>query len=564
MGELDFPIGRQNILTCNIEDYFQVGPLSSVIPQRFWQRFETRVEKNTLAALDLLDQHGSKAVFFTVGWLADQIPDLLREVVRRGHTVGSKGYLHRSLAQMRPDEFRADAVRSRIALEKACGQSVVGYRVARGWFAEKDLWALDILADEGFQYDSSFLPLGLSPNPTLRHVHRRRSGAKSIWELPISTGRVGPLAVPVSGGNYLRQLPESFTEKHIESWVRHEQQPLVFYFHVWELDPEQPRIHGVSRLKSLRQYRNLDRMPGRIASYLSRFEFTNPETALHLDVPELAPERGATSAPELTADVGAKPASAVVPSSPAKPVTVVIPCYNEEATLKYLSNTLDRFVASADDAFDFSFVFVDDGSKDATLKNLNEIFANRPNCKIVTHDRNRGVAAATLTGIRKADDEVVCVLDADCSYDPATLFKMIPMLANGVDLVTASPYHPAGAVLNVPAWRLVLSRSVSLFYRALLSNKLATYTACVRVYRRSSAVNLKILNEGYFGITEILILLDGKGARIVECPAVLETRVLGASKMKVVRTIFGHVGLLGRLLGDKVGSQFRRKYGVAS
>ncbi|MDO9383508.1 MAG: DUF3473 domain-containing protein [Hyphomicrobiaceae bacterium] len=547
-------LNQQNLLTINIEDYFQVGPLSSAIPQRFWQRFEKRVERNTLAALDLLDEFDHKAVFFTVGWLADQAPDLLREVVRRGHSVGSKGFFHRPLSQMSLSEFRSDAVRSRRALEKACGDAVVGYRVARGWFGEKDLWALDVLAQEGFQYDSSLLPLGLfSANPELRGVHQQTGPNGTIWELPISSWKLGPLALPISGGNYVRQLPDAFTESEIDRWTKRSEHPLVFYFHVWELDPDQPRISGVSRLEWLRQYRNLDEMPSRIRKYLSKYEFTSPERYL-----DLAPEKlAALEEPSV-------PVALSVVKAEGRPATIVVPCYNEEATLKYLSNTLDRFVAATDGQFKFSFVFVDDGSQDNTFKILQSMFADRAECKVVQHDRNRGVAAATLTGIRNADTDIACVLDADCSYDPATLLKMIPMLSCGVDLVTASPYHKQGEVLNVPRWRVFLSRGVSILYGTMLTNKIATYTACVRVYRKASVVNLKIENEGYFGITEILVRLDQAGARIVECPAVLESRVLGFSKMKVVRTIWGHLGLLSRLFGDKFSGQFRSKHGVVT
>lgn len=388
---------RQNILTVNIEDYFQVGPLSAAIPQRFWQRFEPRVEKNTLAALDLLDEFEQKAVFFTVGWLADQVPDLLREVVRRGHSVASKGFFHRPLAQMSQQEFRADAVRSRRALEKACGEAVVGYRVARGWFSSKDLWALDVLAEEGFQYDSSLLPLGLSrTTPERRGVHEHRGKRASIWELPISAWQVGPLSLPVAGGNYVRQLPNGFTAARIDNWVQKAEHPLVFYFHVWELDPEQPRISGVSRLEWMRQYRNLDQMPARIRSYLAKYKFTSPERYL-----DLKPIRTSAVAEDPIAIAPAKTVGVE------RPVTIVIPCYNEEATLRYLANTLDRFVEATEGQFKFSFVFVDDGSRDKTLQILRDIFESRVDYKVVSHDVNRGVAAATLTGIRNAETDVV-------------------------------------------------------------------------------------------------------------------------------------------------------------
>jgi polysaccharide deacetylase family protein (PEP-CTERM system associated) len=541
---------RRHILTVNLEDYFQLGLLSRAIPQRYWPRFETRVEKNTLATLDLLDEHGHKAVFFTVGWLADKFPSLMREVVRRGHEIGSKGFYHRSLAQMSLEEFRADAVRSRNALEKNCGKAVTGYRIASGWFSEKDLRALDILAEEGFRYDSSLRPLGLAlrGKPELRSVHYYKSPrGGGLWEIPLSAWQFGPLSLPISGGNYVRQFPHEFMRRRVSAWVRSTNNPLVFYFHVWELDPNFPRVLSVSKLNLLRQYRNLDAMPDRIRYYLRNYSFVSP--AEYLDLPD-EPVALAHQEVQLPVTVVSKPVGG-------PPVTIVVPCYNEETSLTYLANTLDSFVEEFGHVFDFRFVFVDDGSKDRTHERMREIFGARANCEVVSHSNNRGVAAATLTGIKTARTEIVCVLDADCSYDPAQLAKMIPMLSADVDLVTASPYHAEGTVLNVPRWRLFLSRGVSWLYGAVLRNQLSTYTACVRVYRRSSAMNVKIENGGYLGIVEILVRLDQAGARIVECPAILEARVLGVSKMKVLRAIWAHLALLARLGVAKFAPAFQ-------
>ena len=541
---------RSHILTINLEDYFQLAPMSGAIPQRYWSRFETRVEANTLAALDLLDEYGHKAVFFTVASLADQIPDVLREVVRRGHEIGSKGFYHRGLSQMVPETFRADAVRSRIALENNCGKTVAGYRIARGWFCERDLWALDILAEEGFEYDSSLRPFGFATSQIPDHatLYRHQGAKKSIWELPLSAWRVGPLSLPISGGNYTRQLPDAFMRQRVVDWVQGTDKPLTFYFHVWELDPDQPRISGISRLNQLRQYRNLAAMPQRIKYYLQTYNFVSPTQYLKIPVRD-APLTTKSDACIATS-VALKTVKDCNPVT--LPVTLVVPCYNEESNLSYLSNTLTRFVETFADRFIFSFVFVDDGSKDRTREKLHEIFGNRPNTKIVSHAQNLGIAAATMTGIKAASSEIVCVLDADCSYDPAQFAAMIPMLADDVDLVTASPYHPAGGVVNVPQWRLLLSRGVSKLYRTMLNNQLATYTACVRVYRRSSVADLKVESGGYLGITEILVRLDQAGSRVVECPAVLEARVFGISKMKVCKTIWGHLGLLSRLFARRL------------
>jgi polysaccharide deacetylase family protein (PEP-CTERM system associated) len=231
---------RRHILTVNLEDYFQAEALSSVISTKNWDRFERRVEQNTLATLDLLDKYHAKATFFTVGWLADHAGDIVAEVSRRGHEVASKGYFHRGIAQMSPEEFREDAVRSRLALERACGREVRGYRIARGCLSKKDLWALDVLAEEGFLYDSSFRSIGRlnSLQPWEQVVHCRHTNAGDIWALPISSWSTCGLSLPISGGNYMRQLPHVLIRKRLEAWHRSVDGPLILYFHVWELDPD--------------------------------------------------------------------------------------------------------------------------------------------------------------------------------------------------------------------------------------------------------------------------------------------------------------------------------------
>jgi hypothetical protein len=163
------------------------------------------------------------------------------------------------------------------------------------------------------------------------------------------------------------------------------------------------------------------------------------------------------------------------------------------------------------------------------------------------------VAAAILSGIGRAETEIVCSMDCDCTYDPHQLRSLIPMLTDGVDMVTASPYHREGLVRNVPRWRLFLSKSLSSMYRLVLHHRLATYTSCFRVYRRNAMLGLQVREGGFLGVAEMLGRLDLQGGRIVECPAVLEARLLGHSKMKTLRTILGHLRLLIRLGFARLG-----------
>jgi glycosyltransferase involved in cell wall biosynthesis len=287
----------------------------------------------------------------------------------------------------------------------------------------------------------------------------------------------------------------------------------------------------------MRQYRNLERMPSLLRFYLSTWSFGPIREHL-----------GLTAEAALPGPAAARDATAIVlPIQGRTPVTVVVPCFNEESVLPYLAKTLARVTADLGSLYDLRFVFVDDGSTDRTWEVLESTFGARPDCRLVRHERNAGVATAILTGIREADTEVVCSIDCDCTYDPQQLRDLIPMLQDDVALVTASPYHSSGRVLNVPAWRLALSKGLSALYRRVLRQKLRTYTSCFRVYRRSAVLDLPIREGGFLGVAEMLGVLDLEGKRIVERPAVLEVRLLGHSKMKLARTVAGHLRLLFRL-----------------
>lgn len=538
---------RRHLLTVALEDYFQVVAFSKLIDANNWYRFERRIERNTQRALDLLDEFGVKATFFALGWVADEMPEVLRDVAARGHEVASKGYLHRTIHEMTPGEFRADLLRSREAIERATGTRVVGYRIARGHLGPTDLWALDILAEEGFAYDSSFYPRlrSVVDEPWRRFPFQHRHHGAEITEFPLATWTWRGWHFPIAGGAYLRQLPHPLISRALEHWNKHFTAPMVMYFHIWELDPDLPRITAASQLTRLRQYRNLEQMPSRLRYYLSRYAFEPIREHMGL-----APEPADVRSPVDNASV-----SDVAAATARVPITLVMPCFNEETVLPYLRNTLDRVTRDLGAKYDVRYLFVDDGSSDATWPLLQQIFGPLPGCRIVRHEVNRGVAAAILTGIKGAETEVVGSIDCDCTYDPRQLTEMIPKLGEDVAIVTASPYHPSGRVANVPPWRLVLSQTLSFLYRRAFRQKLYTYTSCFRVYRRSHVKDLELRESGFLGVAETLILLDGQGKRIVEHPAVLEVRLLGHSKMKLMRTIAGHLRLLGRMaLAGKGGA----------
>src|SRR5262249_34986910 len=271
-----------------------------------------------------------------------------------------------------------------------------------------------------------------------------------------------------------RQLPHHLMKRAVAHWDRTYAAPFVMYFHTWELDPAQPKLNGVPFLSRVRQYRNLDKMAGILRHYLARYRFSSISEYLGL---HSAPVTAAQPARPLVArDVIAtkmdldwqRPEAVGTQPASRRAVSVVIPCFNEELILPYLNNTLQSVERTLRPTYDLQFIFVDDGSSDGTWTALQQTFGPRDNCLTIRHTTNQGVAAAMMTGIRAAGADVVCSMDCDCTYDPHELSSMIPLLIDGVDMVTASPYHPLGSVKNVPQWRLTLSQGASALYRLVL------------------------------------------------------------------------------------------------
>ncbi len=530
---------RTHLLTFALEEYF--NNFDFLIERAHWSRFERRVQHGTTRILDLLDAHGQRATFFSLGWVAEHLPELVAEIARRGHEVASKGHAQRPLASLTPATLRDDLARARDAIEGVTGRPVLGYR-APGWMGPRDRWALDVLAAEGYAYDSSVKPAFGYAGGALG------SSAGAIREVPVTALRVAGQHVPIGAGNFSRQLPRWLMRAALAHQARAHDAPLLLYFHAWEFDAEQPQVSAVSWLMRQRFYRNLDKTPAILDDYLARYRFAPIAEYLGL-AGASAPARPALprAEPPCPAVRLAPPPAPAPAASPRLGVSLVVPCFNEELALPYLANTLASVREELAATYDLEVVFVDDGSADATAESLERLFGARGDCRVVRHARNRGVAQAILTGIRAARHEVVASIDCDCTYDPHELGRIVPLLTGDVDVVTGSPYHPRGAVRNVPRWRLSLSRGASALYRVVLRQRLHTYTSCFRVYRRSALAGLELRHGGFLGVAEMLGRLDLAGARIVEYPTTLNVRVLGHSKMKVARTVGGHLRVLAEL-----------------
>ena len=538
---------KKHILTISVEDYFHVGSFEGSVLRKHWGRFESRLEENTDKVLELLGKYQAKGTFFVFGWIAERQPQIIQKIMAEGHEIASSGYWPKGLTHIYPEELRMDLRRSKEALEAAGSNLIVGFREARNWLKPKDLWVLDLLAEEGYLYDSSINPvLGSYANDPRRYeVHRHRhssAGNLSIREYPISTAKILGVPVAISGGNYIRQLPHRLLKRAVMNWDQTKKSPLVFYFMPWEIDKEQPFISSLPRLSRIRHYRNLAKTAWVMEEYLQELKFQ--PISSHLGIPISIP-RNAPPAP-----VHITPILDPVLRTALPQITLVIPLFNEEQTVGYLMRTILEFKQHLETTYRIHLILVDDGSQDITWDKLHEVFKGVEDCRLVRHDKNQGVAAAIMTGIRASTTETVCSIDCDCSYDPVVLETMIPMLAN-VDMVTASPYHPDGNVFNVPPWRLFLSKTLCRMYSALLHQRIHTFTSCCRVYRKSAMAPVQLEYRGFLGVAEMLIRLKLRGGHVLECPATLESRLFGESKMKIISTIVEHLKFLARLILEK-------------
>jgi polysaccharide deacetylase family protein (PEP-CTERM system associated) len=264
-----------NVLTVDVEDYYQVEAFSSVVRREDWPRWESRVERNTELLLELFASHGVAATFFTLGWIAERHPGLVRAIAAAGHELACHGYEHRMIYRQTPDAFRRDVGRAKGVLEELLGTRVDGYRAPTYSVTRASLWALDILIEEGFRYDSSIFPVhhdryGVPGATRFPHTIRRAGG--EIVELPPSTVALGRINLPMAGGGYFRLLPYRVFRAALRGINRHERQAAIFCIHPWELDPDQPRIGG-SRLNVWRHRLNLGRTLPRLNQLLRDFRF---------------------------------------------------------------------------------------------------------------------------------------------------------------------------------------------------------------------------------------------------------------------------------------------------
>jgi len=273
-----------NAFTVDVEDYYHVSGFEQHIMRDSWDSYESRVVTNTHRILDLLKQHGIHGTFFVLGWVADRFPELVRGIHTAGHELGSHSYWHRLVYSLTPDEFRDDLRRSKHAIEDAAGVPVTCYRAPSFSITEKSLWALQILAEEGFRVDSSVFPVrhdryGLPGGRAEIHEIPTKSGV--MIEYPLTFVGSSRYPLPVGGGGYFRLYPLWFTRKLLKRVNEYSGRPFSFYIHPWEVDPNQPRMRVGSRSSRFRHYVNLQPTVAKLSKLLADFQFGTISESIH-------------------------------------------------------------------------------------------------------------------------------------------------------------------------------------------------------------------------------------------------------------------------------------------
>jgi polysaccharide deacetylase family protein (PEP-CTERM system associated) len=268
-----------NALSVDVEDYFQVSAFERYISRDEWDGIPRRVEVNTDRILALFESLNIKATFFTLGWVAQRHPNLVRRIVSCGHEIACHGYSHVRVTQQNPEEFRKDVYKAKILIEDIAGIRLRGYRAASYSIGANNFWALEILEELGFDYSSSIYPIrhDLYGMPEAPRFAFRPNKTTHLLEIPVTTVVIGNKNIPCGGGGFFRLIPYTLTHWALNRVNNHDRQSCVFYFHPWELDPNQPRLSGIDIKTRLRHYVNLASMETKLVKLFNDFRWSSME-----------------------------------------------------------------------------------------------------------------------------------------------------------------------------------------------------------------------------------------------------------------------------------------------
>src|SRR5262245_111315 len=510
-------------LTFDLEEYFQVSAFAESVSRSSWQGYSGRAEESTYQILAMLELRNIKATFFVLGWFAQKHVRLIREIKELGHEVASHGYEHKLIYDQTPDEFRTDVRATKQILENITSGPILGYRAPSYSIIKSTLWALEVLAEEGYRYDSSIFPIR-HDRYGIPHFQRRphviQTGSGPLTEFPLTTARCVGRNVPVCGGGYFRILPFAVTRWGLNQCIRGDRTPAIFYLHPWEFDPEQPRIEaGV--LSRFRHYTNLDLTETRFSKLLQLLSFTRADRLLQqiglLD----------SSAITLTSEL-----QHWSPEKPScfrsfKSVSLVVPILNEQGSISQLYREASQALQSS--GCEYEMIFVDDGSTDETYDRLLKLREKDTHVKIIKLRRNFGQTPAMACGFDMASGEVIVSMDGDLQNDPADIPLLLREIDLGFDIVCGWRFNRKDRWLS----RRLPSKLANALIRSVTGIRIHDLGCSLKAYRAPIIQSLKLYSDMHRFIPAVSQLA---GARVGEIPVNHRPRVFGVSKYGISRT----------------------------
>lgn len=524
-------INVTNALTIDVEEYFQVTAFEDIVPSCDWEKFDSRVADSTRRLLQILGEQKTRATFFVLGWIAERHPLLIRSIREQGHEVACHGFKHVQINRQDPKSFREDVRAAKSAIENVIGEPIHGYRAASFSIRPDTLWALEILVQEGFLYDSSIFPIlhdryGIPDAPRSPYSLSTASGV--LVELPPTTIRRFGRNIPTSGGGYFRLFPYSFIKKSIREVNQFEGMPAVFYLHPWEIDFEQPRLKARWRNR-IRHYTNLDRTEGRLRDLLSTFRFSTVAEALDgfplrsYTVQQNPADRGALVPQRESISFYGRRS----PRLDSRKISLVIPVYNESENLRSLCQELDHALSPL--AVEAEWIFVDDGSTDGSMQELQSLKRDYPFVRIIKLRHNCGQTAAMQAGFEYATGDVVVTMDADLQNDPLDIPLLLRRLEQGYDLVCGWRKNRRDPWLS----RKLPSKIANKIIQRIIGSSIHDRGCSLKAYSANLAKKLQLYSDMHRFIQEISIM---HGARVSELVVSHRPRRYGTSKYGISRT----------------------------
>ncbi len=505
-----------NTLSIDVEDYFHVSNFEGVIRQFEWDCLEPRVHRNTFKLLEILEEFNCRATFFVLGWVAEKYPDIVRRIDACGHEIACHSYSHKLIFTQTPEQFRRETRRAKAVLEDITGREVIGYRAPSYSITRSTMWALDVLIEEGFRYDSSIFPIyhdryGISDFERFPHTIKR--GAGEILEFPLTTVRMWGINLPIAGGGYFRLLPYPLVRWGLKAVNERERRPAIVYLHPWELDPEQPKIDA-GRLMRFRHYINIAATEEKFRRLLSDFKFIPARDLLceMLSQPAPVAERAATLNVE--------------PRRTADSLSLVIPVFNEEDNVEPLHRLIKQALEGV--SSNYEIIFVDDGSRDRTFERVAALREADDRVKLIRLRRNSGQTVALSAGFAAAKGDIILSMDGDLQNDPADIPALLAKIEAGYDLVCGWRKERKDRFLS----RKLPSRIANWIIRLATGIDIHDNGCSLKAYRASLIKRLRPQADMHRFIPALASLA---GARIAEVVVSHHPRKFGKSKYGLSR-----------------------------